>query len=174
MQIHRSAHPRAYTVIANAALQDNRLSFVARGVLGYLLSRFDGERVDVRKLAALCKTGRDQVANALDELKAYGYYVIVREQDPEAAATEPRRECADCGRPLAAGPDGCGTDGTGDTARTGGPDGLCGPCAGRGRAPSGPAASVARDGRARVRAALAGTALAGTALARTTLAGAPG
>ncbi|MCM2420119.1 helix-turn-helix domain-containing protein [Streptomyces sp. RKAG293] len=83
MHIHRSAHRRAYTVVSNAALQDNRLSFVARGVLGYLLSRFDGERIDVRKLASLCKTGRQQIANALDELKRYGYYVVERVQDPE-------------------------------------------------------------------------------------------
>lgn len=83
MRIHRSAQRRAYTVISNAALQDNRLSFVARGVLGYLLSRFDGERMDVRKLAGLCRTGRQQVANALDELKARGYYEVVRVQDAD-------------------------------------------------------------------------------------------
>lgn len=90
MQIHRSAHRRAYTVIDNAALQDNRLSFAARGVLGYLLSRFDGERIDVRKLAALCKTGRQQIANALDELKTCGYYVVERVQDPETGRVTTR------------------------------------------------------------------------------------
>ncbi|MFC5033461.1 hypothetical protein C8250_021040 [Streptomyces sp. So13.3] len=90
MHIHRSAHRRAYTVIDNAALQDNRLSFAARGVLGYLLSRFDGERIDVRKLATLCKTGRQQVANALDELKTCGYYVVERVQDPETGRVTTR------------------------------------------------------------------------------------
>ncbi|MCZ4125072.1 hypothetical protein [Streptomyces sp. H39-S7] len=90
MQIHRSAHRRAYTVIDNAALQDNRLSFAARGVLGYLLSRFDGERIDVRKLAALCRTGRQQIANALDELKKCGYYVVERVQDPETGRVTTR------------------------------------------------------------------------------------
>lgn len=90
MQIHRSAHRHAYTVIDNAALQDNRLSFAARGVLGYLLSRFDGERIDVRKLAALCKTGRQQIANALDELKKCGYYVVERVQDPRTGRVTTR------------------------------------------------------------------------------------
>ncbi|HEY5833989.1 helix-turn-helix domain-containing protein [Streptomyces sp.] len=81
MRIHRSAHVRAYTVVSNTVLQDNQLSFVARGVLGYLLSLRDGAQVDVRTLAKLCKTGRDQIAGALNELKARGYYVVERVQD---------------------------------------------------------------------------------------------
>lgn len=83
MQIHRSAHERAFTVIANAALQDNQLSFVARGILAYLLSRRDEDQVDVKKLAALCSTGRQQIAKGLRELSERGYYVAERVQDPE-------------------------------------------------------------------------------------------
>jgi hypothetical protein len=81
MQIHRSAHDRAYTVVSNAVLQDHQLSFVARGVLGYLLSLRDETPVDVRSLAKLCATGRDQIAGALNELKARGYYAVERAQD---------------------------------------------------------------------------------------------
>lgn len=90
MQIHRSAHTRAFTVIANSALQDNQLSFVARGLLAYLLSRRDEEQVDVRRLAALCSTGRQQIAGALRELGERGYYVAERVQDPETGRWETR------------------------------------------------------------------------------------
>lgn len=73
MRIHRSAHLRFFTTLGNEVLRDNRLSFCARGVLGYLLSLPDGQRGDIRTLADRAPEGRDRVASALRELERFGY-----------------------------------------------------------------------------------------------------
>ncbi|MCX4550883.1 helix-turn-helix domain-containing protein [Streptomyces sp. NBC_01267] len=76
MRIHNSAHARHFTVLANSVLRDRRLSFTARGILCHLLSLPDGAREDVRTLADRNpRLGRRGVAQALDELIQYGYYV---------------------------------------------------------------------------------------------------
>ncbi|MFD5438556.1 hypothetical protein ACFWJ4_41215 [Kitasatospora sp. NPDC127067] len=58
MQIHRSAHVRAFTVLPNGLLQDRRLSYTARGLLADLLSRPDGWREDGRQMADSSPQGR--------------------------------------------------------------------------------------------------------------------
>ena len=83
MQIHRIAHERDYTVLSNRTLQDPTLSFNALGILVRMLSRRDGQVVNVRTLAAEGPTGRDAVASGLRELKARGYYVIDTAPDPD-------------------------------------------------------------------------------------------
>ncbi|MGW6685631.1 helix-turn-helix domain-containing protein [Streptomyces sp. NPDC054961] len=76
MRIHISPRKRAFTVLGNEVLRDRRLSFTARGILGYLLSLPDGSREDVRTLADKHPgVGRRGVAKAVDELVRYGYYV---------------------------------------------------------------------------------------------------
>ncbi|WP_030274540.1 hypothetical protein [Streptomyces sp. NRRL B-24484] len=65
----------------NVTLQDRRLSYTARGLLGDLLSRPDGWREDGRSLADSCVQGRIAVAKALRELTAAGYYWVVKYQD---------------------------------------------------------------------------------------------
>ncbi|MET9464439.1 helix-turn-helix domain-containing protein [Streptomyces sp. NPDC006544] len=75
MRIHLSPRKRAFTVLGNEVLRDRRLSFTARGILGYLLSLPDGSREDVRTLADKHPgVGRRGVAKAVDELVRYGYY----------------------------------------------------------------------------------------------------
>lgn len=59
-----------------ATAQDEKLSFAARGVLTYLLSKPDDWRVDVKDLQQGC--GRDKVYSLLDELIENRY--IAREQ----------------------------------------------------------------------------------------------
>jgi hypothetical protein len=62
-----------FAIIANGALEDERLSFRARGLLAYLISRPPGWKTDSTKLAALTIEGRDAVRTALRELEARGY-----------------------------------------------------------------------------------------------------
>ncbi|MFG2910323.1 hypothetical protein ACGF13_35405 [Kitasatospora sp. NPDC048286] len=76
MQIHRSAHTRAFTVLPNGLLQDRRLSYTARGLLADLLSRPDGWREDGRQMADSSPQGRGAVRRALKELKDAGYYRV--------------------------------------------------------------------------------------------------
>ncbi|MGW7099955.1 hypothetical protein [Streptomyces sp. NPDC054838] len=76
MHIHLSPRTRAFTVLGNELLRDRRLSFTARGILGYLLSQPDQVREDVRSLADNNPgVGRRGVSKAVDELIKYGYYV---------------------------------------------------------------------------------------------------
>jgi hypothetical protein len=73
MRVHRSAPTRCFTVIPNQVLQDSRLSLRARGLLAELLSRSDGYRTDIRKLAQRNPEGRESIAAALRELESFGY-----------------------------------------------------------------------------------------------------
>ncbi|MBD0688583.1 hypothetical protein [Streptomyces sp. CBMA123] len=76
MQIHRSAHARAFTVLPNGLLQDRRLSYTARGLLADLLSRPNGWREDGRHMADTSPQGRGALRRALKELKDAGYYRV--------------------------------------------------------------------------------------------------
>ncbi|MFI9576955.1 helix-turn-helix domain-containing protein [Microbispora rosea] len=84
MRIYRTSRDRFFTVIGNEVLRDTRLSFLARGVLAYLLSLADGVREDVRTLADNNPgVGRRGISKALDELEAAGYYVRTTTRDPQ-------------------------------------------------------------------------------------------
>lgn len=71
--IIRVPHRRQFTIIADGALRDPRLSFRATGVLAYLLSLPDGSQVSGRRLTTVKSEGRDAILRALDELETAGY-----------------------------------------------------------------------------------------------------
>lgn len=77
--IIRVAKRASYTMIARAALQDERLSFAARGLLAYLLSKPDDWEVQVADIARQGNgakgrpMGRDKAYSLLNELKEAGY-----------------------------------------------------------------------------------------------------
>jgi hypothetical protein len=73
--VHRSPKGDAarFARIDNAVLQDGRLSFRARGVLTYILSRPVNWRHNAEALAAASTEGVDAVRSALRELAAAGY-----------------------------------------------------------------------------------------------------
>ncbi|MBQ6266571.1 MAG: hypothetical protein IJK64_02225 [Clostridia bacterium] len=73
MPIIREAHHERYTVIANTALEDPRLTNAAKGLLVRMLSFPDNWEFNVRGLAAVCHDGRDAVARQLAELERLGY-----------------------------------------------------------------------------------------------------
>lgn len=62
-----------YTAIRNATLRDKRLSFAARGLLAYLLSRPDDWKVSTQDLINQSSARRAAVHSILRELKAAGY-----------------------------------------------------------------------------------------------------
>lgn len=79
MTIVRSARKHKYVVINNACLEDKRLSYKARGILAYLLTKPDHWTATIKHIEQNSDSdGRDACANALKELEAYGY--LVREQ----------------------------------------------------------------------------------------------
>lgn len=80
--IVRSARPEAgYTVVANAVLADHRLTWKARGLLVYLLSKPDHWRTSSARLARESPDGRHAVRTALIELRDAGYLITTRRQD---------------------------------------------------------------------------------------------
>jgi hypothetical protein len=66
-------HESKYTMIASATLQDGRLSWEARGLLGYLLSLPPDWQVRVEHLQKQGDAGRDALRRMLRELQQFGY-----------------------------------------------------------------------------------------------------
>ncbi|MFD6361939.1 helix-turn-helix domain-containing protein [Streptomyces roseolus] len=61
------------TRISNGLLRDPRLSFLARGLGGFIQSLPDGTNISIRALTAAAVEGEVRVAAALRELEAAGY-----------------------------------------------------------------------------------------------------
>ena len=73
--IVRHPHETSYTVVHNQTLTDTRLSWKARGLLAYLLSKPDNWTVIVASLVKEAPDGRAAVLTALGELEANGYLI---------------------------------------------------------------------------------------------------
>lgn len=81
---HTSKRP--YFSMARKTAQDNRLSWEARGVLSYLLSKPDDWKVLIVDLKQNC--GRDKVRKILNELKTFGYLEITQLHDAKGKFQE--------------------------------------------------------------------------------------
>lgn len=81
--IYRAHGERGYTKLRNAFLQDRRLSFDTRGLLGFLLSLPDDWEVTVQSIIASGPAGRDRVYRMLKEAEQFGY--ILPEQGRKQA-----------------------------------------------------------------------------------------
>lgn len=75
----RRARSRS-AAIPRSLLDDDRLSYRARGVAAFILGKPDGWRIDARSLARMSTEGRDAVLTALRELQDLGYLVRRRQQ----------------------------------------------------------------------------------------------
>lgn len=71
--IRISKHERAFLTVANATVQDARLSWAARGLLVYLLSLPADWDIRVSHLVNQGGAGRDAVRRMLRELQEFGY-----------------------------------------------------------------------------------------------------
>lgn len=68
-----------YVVVPNSAVNDDRLSFRARGLLAYMLGRPPGWHFSAKRLSTGAYVeGREAVARALRELEVAGYYRCTR------------------------------------------------------------------------------------------------
>jgi hypothetical protein len=70
IRIHKEKN---FTTMSNKHLNDERLSWKAKGILSYLLSRPDDWQIYVQHLKTKSKDGRDGTATGLEELEKYGY-----------------------------------------------------------------------------------------------------
>lgn len=64
---------RDYTIISNSALEQPGLSFKAKGVLCYLLSKPDTWTPRVGQIASVGPDGKESIQTALKELASFGY-----------------------------------------------------------------------------------------------------
>lgn len=71
--ILRNPNRHRWTVIDNRILEDERLSWDARGLLAFLLSKPDKWAVNVTHLEGQSKAGRSKVRRILRELSDTGY-----------------------------------------------------------------------------------------------------
>ncbi|MGD3109527.1 hypothetical protein [Streptomyces sp. YGL11-2] len=83
MTILRRNLSSGFTVLPTATVEDERLSFRARGVLVFLLAKPDNWQVRSDSIAAAGQEGRDAVRKALRELRNYGYYRVVPERQAD-------------------------------------------------------------------------------------------
>ncbi len=73
-------HNHGYVIIQNKALEDTRLSWKARGLLAYLLTRPADWSVNSHHLSAQSVEGRRAVLSGLKELRETGYAELVNTQ----------------------------------------------------------------------------------------------
>ena len=110
--------PRRYrfVIIDQRAIEDSRLSWAARGLLGYLLSRPDDWHVRVNDLRKRGDLGRDGIYRLLRELREAGYVRFIRSRDRQGRirggiylvqeiADSPHPESPDVDTPNTAEPD---------------------------------------------------------------------
>ena len=79
--IIRAPRRHRFVVVDQRAVEDNRLSWAARGLLCYLLSRPDDWKVMVNDLRKRGNLGRDGVYRLLRELRTVGYARFQRLRD---------------------------------------------------------------------------------------------
>jgi hypothetical protein len=79
--IVRAGRRHRFVIIDQRAIEDTRLSWAARGLLGYLLSRPDDWKVLVKDLRKRGDLGRDGIYRLLRELRDAGYMRFVRARD---------------------------------------------------------------------------------------------
>lgn len=86
MSIVRAERKSQFYTLPNATIEDDRLSWEARGLLVYLLSKPDHWKVLVRDLVNRTKnalgkrSGRDKVYAILRELRMAGYLCMIRQR----------------------------------------------------------------------------------------------
>lgn len=85
--IIRAARRHRFTTLDTRVIEDARLSWAARGVLAYLLSRPDNWRVIAKDLQRRGDLGRDGVYGVLRELREAGYIRFQRVRDPAGRVT---------------------------------------------------------------------------------------
>jgi hypothetical protein len=76
--IGRKRKKNGFTQISNSMLEDSRLSWRAKGLLSYMLSRPDNWKINKTDLQKRATDGRDALQSGLAELKEIGYLHIYR------------------------------------------------------------------------------------------------
>lgn len=81
--IRRAERKTNYTIMGNAGINDERLSFKATGLLAYLLSKPDNWNINELQLADVKQDKRDGVRAALKELEDAGYILRTKRRSED-------------------------------------------------------------------------------------------
>lgn len=112
MSVIKIKKPEKYTIIANDVINNSKLTWEARGLLVYLLSKPNNWTVRVTDLTNQSPSGVKVIRRLIKELSDHGYISRERKQDPETKQftwdTTVREEPI-----LPLGIDGSGIDGSG-------------------------------------------------------------
>lgn len=81
--IRRAARRHRFVIVDQAAIEDVQLSWAARGLLAYLLSKPDDWKVLVNDLKKRGDLGRDGIYTLLRELRSAGYVRFRRNRDAQ-------------------------------------------------------------------------------------------
>lgn len=81
--VRRATRRHRFVIVDQAAVEDTRLSWAARGLLAYLLSRPDDWKVLVNDLKKRGNLGRDGIYALLRELHSAGYVRFERNRDAQ-------------------------------------------------------------------------------------------
>jgi len=79
----RERYETDFVQIKNEMFADKRLSFKAKGILGYLLSKPNGWKVINKDLQNHAKDGRESIETGIQELRKTGYLVHHRTKKPD-------------------------------------------------------------------------------------------
>lgn len=79
-EVRTNKRKNAYVMIDNAFFEDTRLSWKAKGLMGYLLSRPDNWKINHKDLVNRSKDGKDAVTSTLQELQNVGYIHYFQER----------------------------------------------------------------------------------------------
>lgn len=72
-----------YTVMSNTHLREREMSLKAKGLLSMMLSLPEDWDYSVDGLCAICKENQSSIKSTLDELKAFGYLVVIKRMPNE-------------------------------------------------------------------------------------------
>ena len=86
MAIIRVPKVTNYTVMSNHHLTDRDLSFKAKGLMSYMLSRPDDWDFTIAGLSRLNKDGRDAIGRIIQEIESHGYLERIRRRPLRIAA----------------------------------------------------------------------------------------
>jgi len=79
--VHVKKRENPYVQIDKRVFEDTRLSWRAKGIMGYLLSKPDGWKVNVSDIWGKGKEGRNAVQDCMAELRLYGYADLITTHD---------------------------------------------------------------------------------------------
>ena len=85
MAVLRVSKSNNYSVVHNGFINDQNISFKAKGVLLYFLSKPDGWEFYIKEIAKNSKDGIDAISSAINELEKAGYIQRVLKRNEKGA-----------------------------------------------------------------------------------------